>query len=99
MKIGAKPVLVFTYSSSWPIASIITLPLSVESTKADTAGDSGLGRGGDQHSTSDQIRSQRELEGKISCASTILAWSRHKDNAQRLAKVCVFWGKGLLNCT
>lgn len=90
MKIGAKPVSASTYSHSWPIASVVTLPLSAEPTKADTAGHSGLDRGEDQDPSSDQVRSKRELEAKINCATTILAWSRHKDNAQRLAKVCVY---------
>lgn len=45
---------------------------------------------GEPQPTSDQIPSQRELEAKIQCASTLLAWSIHKDNAQRLAKVRKF---------
>lgn len=35
----------------------------------------------------DQMPSQRELEAKIQCAITLLAWSTHRDNAHRLAKV------------
>lgn len=50
-------------------------------------GDSASSGEGDPQPTSDQIPSQRELEAKIQCASTLLAWSIHRDNAQRLAKV------------
>ena len=50
-------------------------------------GDSASSGEGDPQPTSDQIPSQRELEAKIQCASTLLAWSTHRDNAQRLAKV------------
>lgn len=41
----------------------------------------------DLQPANDQIPSQRELEAKIQCAATLLAWSTHTDNAQRLAKV------------
>lgn len=52
-------------------------------------GDSASSGEGDPQPTSDQIPSQRELEAKIQCASTLLAWSTHRDNAQRLAKVWI----------
>lgn len=41
----------------------------------------------DPKPASDQIPSQRELEAKIQCAATLLVWSTHRENAQRLAKV------------
>lgn len=50
-------------------------------------GDSVSSGEGDPQPTNEQIPSQRELEAKIQCASTLLAWSTHRDNAQRLAKV------------
>lgn len=37
--------------------------------------------------TTDQLPTQRELEAKFQCATTLLAWSHHRENAQRLAKV------------
>ncbi|CAM9728901.1 unnamed protein product, partial [Ectocarpus sp. 12 AP-2014] len=49
-------------------------------------GDSVSSGEGDPQPTNEQIPSQRELEAKIQCASTLLSWSTHRDNAQRLAK-------------
>lgn len=43
----------------------------------------------DVRPTSELAPSQRELEAKIQCAATLLAWSQHRDNAQRLSKVHV----------
>lgn len=53
----------------------------------DSAGDV-ISSGEDKAETRfDLAPSKRELDAKVQCASTLLAWSRHKDNAQRLAKV------------
>ncbi|CAM9243379.1 unnamed protein product [Ascophyllum nodosum] len=55
-------------------------------TESGNTGESVWGEEDDPRSTSDQTSQQRGLEAKIRCASTLLAWSRHNNNAQRLAK-------------
>lgn len=52
-----------------------------------TTGDSLSSGDEDPQPANDQIPSQRELEAKIQCAATFLAWSKHRDNAHRLVKV------------